>query len=156
VQVALKAAQKQLAALQCEAKKRPSSSNNSSNNSSSRPHGAAAGSSAGSSDPALQQKLSELEGALRQAMSDYALILRELGAMRAEGSSRQAGLEAAVTEKAAADAELNRWVGAGGLCLRGGTVGGEGRAMVTEGSFKQAGPEAAVAQKAAADGDFNW
>lgn len=45
---------------------------------------------------------------MRQATSDYALILRELGAMRAEGTSRQAGLEAAQAEKAAADAELKR------------------------------------------------
>jgi hypothetical protein len=131
VQVALKAAQKQLAALQSKANKRPGSSNNH-NNSSSQPNGAAAGSSGGSSDPELQQKLSELEGALRQATSDYALILRELGAMRAEGSSRQAGLEAAVAEKAAADAELKkvgwcRWVVFAGR-------GGQGRAVRAEGS----------------------
>jgi hypothetical protein len=56
----------------------------------------------------MQQKLSELEGALRQATSDYALILRELGAMRAEGASRQAGLDAALAGKAAAEAELKR------------------------------------------------
>lgn len=69
-----------------------------------------AGGSSGSSDGGLlmQQKLSELEGALRQATSDYALILRELGAMRAEGAARQAGLEAALTDKAAAEAEVKR------------------------------------------------
>lgn len=123
-QVALKAAHKQLAALQAQladlraAAAKPSGSSSSmpnepSNNGSScgvssRP--GTAGGSSGSSDGGLlmQQKLSELEGALRQATSDYALILRELGAMRAEGASRQAGLDAALTDKAAAEAEVKR------------------------------------------------
>jgi len=119
-QVALKAAHKQLAALQAQladlraaatkSGSMPTEPNNngSSCGASSRP--VTAGGSSGSSDGGLlmQQKLSELEGALRQATSDYALILRELGAMRAEGAARQAGLEAALTDKAAAEAEVKR------------------------------------------------
>jgi hypothetical protein len=56
----------------------------------------------------MAQKLGELEGALHQATSDYALILRELGALRAEGASRQAGLDAALAGRAAAEAEVHR------------------------------------------------
>jgi hypothetical protein len=114
-QVALKAAQKQLASLNQPGKAADTAAPQSSaNGSSSRPgtsatNGSSNGRSNGSSsDPLMQQKLSELEGALRQATSDYALILRELGAMRAEGASRQAGLDEALAGKAAAEAELKR------------------------------------------------
>jgi hypothetical protein len=61
-----------------------------------------------SSSTAMQDKLCQLEGALRQASSDYGLILRELGAMRAEGLARQAGLQAALADKADAEAHADR------------------------------------------------
>jgi hypothetical protein len=117
--VALKAAQKQVAALQADPKRPPrggcaSTTTRAANNTGSCGSGSAgdsgtsADNSSTNSSSVDQQKLHELEGALRQASSDYALILRELGAMRADGASRQAGLQAALADKAAADAEVRR------------------------------------------------
>jgi hypothetical protein len=128
LQVALKAAQKQLAAVQAPAQQdtpprsRTGSRSSSGNGRTNTTQGAAASSTANDSsggsnsiggssvgvDAGMAQKLGELEGALRQATSDYALILRELGALRAEGSSRQAGLDAALAGRAAAEAEVHR------------------------------------------------
>lgn len=59
-------------------------------------------------DAAVRQKLAQLEGALRQASADYALILGELSKIRSEGSERQAALESALAGKAAAEAEVHR------------------------------------------------
>lgn len=47
---------------------------------------------------------------MRQASADYALILGELSKIRGEGADRQAALERALTGKAAAEAEVQRWV----------------------------------------------
>lgn len=77
LQVALKACQKQLAAVAAS------------------PSGP---------DAATLTKLHQLEGALRQASRDYALILGELTKIRGDAESRQAALAAATAE----GAELRR------------------------------------------------
>lgn len=69
---------------------------------------AAAAAAQGEADAAVRHKLAQLEGALRQASADYALILGELGKIRSEGAERQAALESAVAARARAEAEVLR------------------------------------------------
>jgi hypothetical protein len=124
VQVALKASRKQLIATQEQLKalqaaaatqRRSSSANgstssaNGSTSSAADVARAAAAAAAAAEDAAASRhKLAQLEGALRQASSDYQLILAELGRIRSEGSSRQAQLEEAAAGRAAAQAEVSR------------------------------------------------
>ena len=109
-QVALKAAQKQLAATQAQLKAVQAAAAEAS-----RQHAAAVATAqqqtsreASVADAAMRQKLAQLEGALRQASADYALILGELSKIRGEGADRQAALEAALAGRAAAEAEVQR------------------------------------------------
>jgi hypothetical protein len=117
VQVALKASRKQLLATQEQLKamqaaaatqRRSSSANGSTSSAADVARAAAAAAAAGEDAAASRHKLAQLEGALRQASSDYQLILAELGRIRSEGSSRQAQLEEALAGRAAAQAEVAR------------------------------------------------
>lgn len=126
MQVALKAAHKQLAATQAQLKAAQAaataaaqqhanalaadkSSPGSNSATGSGPTAAASAAAQAEADSAVRQKLAQLEGALRQASADYALILGELSKIRGEGAERQAALEAALAGKAAAESEVLRW-----------------------------------------------
>jgi hypothetical protein len=122
VQVALKASRKQLLAAQeqlkalqaaaattaAEHRSSRSSANGSASSTADVACAAAAAAAAAEDAAASRHKLAQLEGALRQASSDYQLILAELGRIRSEGSSRQAQLEEALAGRAAAQAEVAR------------------------------------------------
>jgi hypothetical protein len=74
LQVALKACQKQLAAAQQQVQQQQQQAQQQ------------------QADPSLLAKLHQLEGALRQASADYALLLGELAKIRGEAEARQAAL----------------------------------------------------------------